>query len=67
MTDMEDEDPRDDRKPEFPLGRAGDAREIASCIGWLCSDGAAWTTGSSFVVDGGYLLVSPSSMPQDLD
>jgi NAD(P)-dependent dehydrogenase (short-subunit alcohol dehydrogenase family) len=66
MTDMEDEDPRQQEKPEFPLGRPGDAREIASCIGWLCSDGAAWTTGASFVVDGGYLLVSPSSMPQDL-
>jgi NAD(P)-dependent dehydrogenase (short-subunit alcohol dehydrogenase family) len=67
MTGMEDEDPREQEKPEFPLGRPGDAREIASCIGWLFSDGAAWTTGSSFVVDGGYMLVSPSSMPQDLD
>ena len=66
MTDMEDENPRTKDKPEFPLGRPGDAREIASCIGWLCSDGAAWTTGASFVVDGGYMLVSPSSMPQDL-
>jgi NAD(P)-dependent dehydrogenase (short-subunit alcohol dehydrogenase family) len=66
MTDMEDEDPRAKDKPEFPLGRPGDAREIASCIGWLCSEGAAWTTGASFVVDGGYMLVSPSSMPQDL-
>jgi NAD(P)-dependent dehydrogenase (short-subunit alcohol dehydrogenase family) len=67
MTGMEDEDPRREDKPEFPLGRPGDAREIASCIGWLCSTGAAWTTGASFVVDGGYLLVSPSSMPQDLE
>jgi NAD(P)-dependent dehydrogenase (short-subunit alcohol dehydrogenase family) len=67
MTHMEDEDPRNERKPEFPLGRPGDAREIASCIAWLCSPGAAWTTGASFVVDGGYLLVSPSSMPQDLE
>jgi NAD(P)-dependent dehydrogenase (short-subunit alcohol dehydrogenase family) len=66
MTDMEDENPRTKDKPEFPLGRPGDAREIASCIGWLCSEGAAWTTGASFVVDGGYMLVSPSSMPQDL-
>jgi NAD(P)-dependent dehydrogenase (short-subunit alcohol dehydrogenase family) len=67
MTGMEDENPRQEDKPEFPLGRPGDAREIASCIGWLCSPGAAWTTGASFVVDGGYMLVSPSSMPQDLD
>jgi NAD(P)-dependent dehydrogenase (short-subunit alcohol dehydrogenase family) len=66
MTDLEDEDPRQHDKPEFPLGRPGDAREIASCIGWLCSEGAAWTTGASFVVDGGYLLVSPSSKTEDL-
>jgi len=61
MTEMEDTDPRTVEKPEFPLGRPGDAREIASCIGWLCSEGAAWTTGSSFVVDGGFMLVNPSA------
>jgi NAD(P)-dependent dehydrogenase (short-subunit alcohol dehydrogenase family) len=65
MTGMEDEDPRDKEKPEFPLGRPGDAREIASCIGWLCSDGAAWTTGASFVVDGGFMLVNPSAKAED--
>jgi NAD(P)-dependent dehydrogenase (short-subunit alcohol dehydrogenase family) len=67
MTDAEDEDPRTMKREQYPLGRPGDAREIASCIGWLCSEGAAWTTGASFVVDGGYMLVSPSSMPQELD
>jgi NAD(P)-dependent dehydrogenase (short-subunit alcohol dehydrogenase family) len=67
MTEQEDEDPRGKERENYPLGRPGDAREIASCIAWLCSDGAAWTTGASFVVDGGYMLVSPSSMPTDLD
>jgi NAD(P)-dependent dehydrogenase (short-subunit alcohol dehydrogenase family) len=67
MTDAEDEDPKKMKRAKYPLGRPGDAREIASCIAWLCSEGAAWTTGASFVVDGGYMLVSPSSMPQDLD
>jgi NAD(P)-dependent dehydrogenase (short-subunit alcohol dehydrogenase family) len=66
MTGQEDEDPRGKKREKFPLGRPGDAREIASCIAWLCSEGAAWTTGASFVVDGGYMLVSPSSMPEDL-
>jgi NAD(P)-dependent dehydrogenase (short-subunit alcohol dehydrogenase family) len=65
MTGMEDEDPREKEKPEFPLGRPGDAREIASCIGWLCSEGAAWTTGASFVVDGGFMLVNPSAKAED--
>ena len=64
MTGLEDEDPRDVEKREFPLGRPGDAREIASCIGWLCSEGAAWTTGASIVVDGGFLLVNPSTQPE---
>ena len=63
MTGLEDRDPRTIAKPRFPLGRAGDAREIASCIGWLCSAAAAWTTGASFVVDGGFLLVNPSALP----
>src|SRR3954453_12223472 len=67
MTDQEDEDPRKMKREKFPLGRPGDAREIASCIAWLCSEGAAWATGASFVVDAGYMLVSPSSMPEDLD
>jgi NAD(P)-dependent dehydrogenase (short-subunit alcohol dehydrogenase family) len=67
MTDAEDEDPKKMKREKYPLGRPGDAREIASCIAWLCSEGAAWTTGASFVVDGGYMVVSPSSMPQDLD
>lgn len=66
MTGQEDEDPRQIERTKYPLGRPGDAREIASCIGWLCSEGAAWATGASFLVDGGYMLVSPSSMPDDL-
>lgn len=63
MTGLEDEDPSDHPKPEYPIPRPGDAREIASCIAWLCSPDAAWTTGASFVVDGGLLLVNPSARP----
>jgi NAD(P)-dependent dehydrogenase (short-subunit alcohol dehydrogenase family) len=63
MTELEDEDPSGHPKPEFPIPRPGDAREIASCIAWLCSPDARWTTGASFVVDGGFLLVNPSAQP----
>jgi NAD(P)-dependent dehydrogenase (short-subunit alcohol dehydrogenase family) len=63
MSDAEDEDPRRLKRPQFPLGRPGDAREIASCIAWLCSEDAAWTTGASFVVDGGFMVVNPSARP----
>jgi NAD(P)-dependent dehydrogenase (short-subunit alcohol dehydrogenase family) len=60
MTGLEDEDPSDYSKPELPIPRPGDAREIASCIAWLCSPESGWTTGASFVVDGGFLVLDPS-------
>jgi NAD(P)-dependent dehydrogenase (short-subunit alcohol dehydrogenase family) len=65
MTGMEDEDPSEHPKPKFPIPRPGDAREIASCISWLCSPDARWTTGASFVVDGGFMLVNPSARPDE--
>ena len=64
MTGIEDEDPSQHAKPEFPIPRPGDAREIASCIAWLCSPDARWTTGASFLVDGGFMLVNPSARPE---
>jgi NAD(P)-dependent dehydrogenase (short-subunit alcohol dehydrogenase family) len=60
MTDLEGVDPHTIEKPRIPLGRPADAREIASLIAWLCSAGAAYTTGASLVVDGGFLLTNPS-------
>lgn len=64
MTGLEDEDPSQHPQPEFPIPRPGDAREIAACIAWLCSADARWTTGASFVVDGGFMLVNPSARPE---
>jgi NAD(P)-dependent dehydrogenase (short-subunit alcohol dehydrogenase family) len=58
MTGNEDVDPRKVERPSIPVGRPGDAREIASLVVWLCSDGAAYTTGSTFVSDGGLLLMA---------
>jgi NAD(P)-dependent dehydrogenase (short-subunit alcohol dehydrogenase family) len=58
MTGNEDVDPRTIERDSIPAGRPGDAREIASLIVWLCSEGAAYATGSSFVVDGGLLLMA---------
>jgi NAD(P)-dependent dehydrogenase (short-subunit alcohol dehydrogenase family) len=64
MTELEDEDPAEHAEPEFPIPRPGDAREIASCIAWLCSPDARWTTGACFLVDGGFMLVNPSASPE---
>jgi len=64
MTGLEDEEPSEHPHPEFPIPRPGDAREIASCIAWLCSPDARWTTGASFLIDGGFMLVNPSAKPE---
>jgi NAD(P)-dependent dehydrogenase (short-subunit alcohol dehydrogenase family) len=38
-----------------PLGRMGEAREIADAVIFLCSDKASFITGHPLAVDGGYL------------
>jgi NAD(P)-dependent dehydrogenase (short-subunit alcohol dehydrogenase family) len=42
----------------LPLGRPGHAREIAAWVAFLASEKASYTTGSSFVVDGGLMLMA---------
>jgi NAD(P)-dependent dehydrogenase (short-subunit alcohol dehydrogenase family) len=39
----------------IPLGRVAEPNEIAPMIAFLCSPAAAYITGASFAVDGGYL------------
>jgi NAD(P)-dependent dehydrogenase (short-subunit alcohol dehydrogenase family) len=58
MTGNEDVDPRTLERRSIPAGRPGDANEVAALIAFLCSDGAAYVTGASYVVDGGLLLTA---------
>ena len=37
----------------IPLGRVGRAEEVASVIGFLCSDGASFVSGATIEVTGG--------------
>src|SRR3954463_16459375 len=57
MTGQEDKDPHEAERPGIPLGRPGDAREIAAMVVYLASPEASYTTGQSYVVDGGMLLM----------
>ena len=58
MTGQHDEDPTRTPRPAIPAGRPGDAREVAGLIAWLASPEASYTTGASYVVDGGLLLMA---------
>jgi NAD(P)-dependent dehydrogenase (short-subunit alcohol dehydrogenase family) len=61
MTGQEDEDPTapGHRRPGIPLGRPGDAREIAAVVAFLASPEAGYVTGASWAVDGGMLQMGP--------
>lgn len=59
ITGQEDESPVGKVRPGIPLGRPGDAREIAAIIAFLCSPKAAYVTGASWVADGGMLRMGP--------
>lgn len=39
---------------EFPLGRIGEAEEVAKAVYFLCSDASSYITGTLLPIDGGY-------------
>jgi NAD(P)-dependent dehydrogenase (short-subunit alcohol dehydrogenase family) len=59
MTGQEDSDVHGTKRPGVPLGRPGDAREVAAVIAFLASEDASYTTGASWAVDGGMLRMGP--------
>src|SRR4029079_2283134 len=51
MTGQEDVDPGTQDRPGVPLGRPGDAREVAALTVHLASPESSYTTGASYLVD----------------
>jgi NAD(P)-dependent dehydrogenase (short-subunit alcohol dehydrogenase family) len=61
MTGNEDVDPHTVERPGIPVGRPGDANEVAAVVAMLAGPSAGYVTGSSVVVDGGMLLMGPQA------
>lgn len=59
MTGLSDDEVEPGSMPGIPLARPGRTEEIAALVAWLCSPEAAYTTGQSLIVDGGFMLVNP--------
>ena len=47
----------------IPLGRIGDAREVAWAVAFLAGDEASYITGTTLVVDGGQLAINGEPLP----
>lgn len=58
MTDQARQDPDMMAKweKEIPLGRLGDANEVAEVVLFLCSDASSYMTGTTVTVDGGKVM-----------
>jgi NAD(P)-dependent dehydrogenase (short-subunit alcohol dehydrogenase family) len=55
---LEREPGRDKKlKAAHPMGRIGDALEVANAALWLCSEGASFVTGHQLAIDGGLTAI----------
>ncbi|MFM8412822.1 MAG: SDR family oxidoreductase, partial [Alphaproteobacteria bacterium] len=53
MRFLDTEEKRRRRLVHVPMGRFGEAREMAQAALWLASEASSYVTGSTFLVDGG--------------
>jgi glucose 1-dehydrogenase len=58
---LEDAGERAAVERQIPMGRVGEAPEVARVTAWLASDGASYVTGATLVVDGGMTLYPPDA------
>lgn len=50
----------------IPLGRMGDAKDIANLVIFLCSDSSTYITGQHITIDGGVSLLSQEALARNL-
>jgi NAD(P)-dependent dehydrogenase (short-subunit alcohol dehydrogenase family) len=53
MKFLNTEEKKQRRLVHIPMGRFGEAKEMAQAALWLASDDSSFTTGANFLVDGG--------------
>lgn len=53
MKFLDTDEKRQRRLVHIPMGRFGEAAEMARAALWLASDESSFTTGANFLVDGG--------------
>ncbi|MDT8408602.1 MAG: 3-oxoacyl-ACP reductase FabG [Wenzhouxiangellaceae bacterium] len=56
MTRALDETQRERLSGNIPLGRLGQAEDVAAAVAWLCSPGAGYVTGQTIHVNGGMYM-----------
>lgn len=56
MTEKLPQNIKDAFMEKIPLGRIGEARDVAEAVYWLCSDSAAYVTGQTIHVNGGMFM-----------
>ena len=56
-TEMTPDRIREEAAALIPIGRLGKPSEVGSCVAFLLSDESSYMTGTSLLVDGGYVLL----------